>query len=508
MNMNKTSLSKSVAWYGLGNIFARSVGFFLLPLYSNLISPHEFGNYSLLMSVYAFGVVIYQLGMHNALNKFFIEEKTESNRRIIFSSIINSIFIMGIILTLILWLFSQKLSIVIFGTNEFSSLLVVVYISILFESLVSYLLYLLKTLELAKKAVTYSAIGAVINLFLNILFVYYFRLSIAGIIYAQLLSGVILCVFLLNLIKDYYLLKIDRKIINAVLRFSLPIVLANLFMAGNNVADRFILNIFSGREVVGVYSFSYRIAIIMNIFVISFTTAWSPHSLNLYYTNDYKTTFGKTLNKLVVLSCLLLLVVSLFAPYLFDIHLFGFSFFNPAYKGGIIIIPLVMIGYIFNGIASFYYVYPSVSNKTYHILIANLASFIINVGMNVILIPKLGMLGAAFATLTGFIFAAVYLFIVSRKVILIDYQPKQFMVVILITLIFLFVGLNLSNLIISVVLVLTYLTALHYLTEYKISTLFKTLLNCLNSLLLITSILMQQVEQSILLLEVLCITYC
>jgi len=471
--MNKTSLSKSVAWYGLGNIFARAVSFFLLPFYSNLISTRDFGNYSLLMSVYAVGIVIYQFGMHNALNKFFIEEKSESNRKEIFSSIVNSIFLIGVILTGILWLFSQKLSIVIFGTNEFSSLLVFVYISILFESLVSYLLFLLKTLELAKKAVIYSVIGAVINLSLNILFVYYLKLSIAGIIYAQLLSGVMLCVLLLNLVKDYYLLKLNKEIIKGILIFSLPIVVANFFIAGNNVADRFILNILSGREVVGVYSFSYRIAIIMNIFVMSFTTAWGPHSLNLYYANDYKTTFGKTLNKLVALGCILLLIVSLFSPYLFDVHIFGFTFFNPSYRGGIIIIPLIMIGYIFNGIASFYYVYPSVSNKTYHILLANLAAFIVNVGMNILLIPKYGMIGAAIATLTCFIFSAAYMFIVSRKVLVIDYKVKELLIIILIALIFLFIGLNLSNFIISLLLVLGYIAALNYLTDFKAAQLFK-----------------------------------
>jgi O-antigen/teichoic acid export membrane protein len=239
------------------------------------------------------------------------------------------------------------------------------------------------------------------------------------------------------------------------------------------VADRFILNISSGREVVGVYSFSYRIAIIMNIFVISFTTAWSPHSLNLFYANDYKTAFGKTLNKLVALSCLLLLVVSLFAPYLFDIHMFGVSFFNQSYRAGVLIIPLVMTGYIFNGISSFYSVYPTVSNKTYHILISDLTAFIINVGLNILLIPKIGMLGAAFATLAGYIFAAAYLFVISRNEIKIDYKPKDLMVIILIALIFLFIGLNLASLTINFLLILIYLTALNYLTDFKLAQLFK-----------------------------------
>lgn len=471
--MNKTSLSKSVAWYGLGNIFVRALSFILLPVYSNLLSTRSFGDYSLLMSVYAVALVIYQFGMFGALNKFFIEEKSEHKKKVIFSSILNSIFIISILVTGILWISSSEISKVVFGTPEFAPLLVILLFSILFETLCSYIFYLLKTMELAKKAVMYSALGAVLNLLLNIIFVYYLKLSVPGIIYAQLISGFILFLLLFSLMRENYVLSIDREILKAVIRFSIPLVIANLLTAGNNVADRFILNILSGREVVGIYSFSYRLAIIMNIFVMSFTTAWSPHSLNLYYSNDYKTTFGKTLNKLVALSCVFLLVVSLFAPYLFDLHLFGISFFNPSYRAGIIIIPLIMTGYIFNGISSFYSVYPTVSNKTYHILISDLGAFILNVGLNILLIPRLGMLGVAFATLTGFIFAAAYLFVVSRKAIVIDYQTKELMITILIALIILFAGLNLASLVINIILVLIYLTALNYLTDIKLVQLFK-----------------------------------
>ena len=158
-------------------------------------------------------------------------------------------------------------------------------------------------------------------------------------------------------------------------------------MAGSNVADRFILNIYVGREQVGLYSFSYRIAMIMSILVASFSTAWSPHSLKLYYSFDYKLSFGKILNKLVAVSSILLLAVSLLAQYLFNIHIFSFFLFNPVYRAGIVIIPFVMIGYIFNGISAYYSVYPSVSNKSYHILIAEMTAFGVNVLLNIILIP-------------------------------------------------------------------------------------------------------------------------
>ena len=253
--MKKRSLSGSVAWYGLGNLFVRSLSFILLPLYSNLISPTEFGNYSLLLSVYAVVQVFFQFGMFGALNKFYIEEKSENKKLLIFSSILNSIIIIASFLTLMLWLLSSQISIIVFNSPDFKDILILTFAALFFETFSFYILSWLKTLELAKKVVLYSSVGAILNLVLNIVFVYFLKLQVYGIIGAQLISGIILLILLLPQIKNKYIFRIDKKILSVVIKFSLPLLLANLFMAGSNVADRFILNIYSGREQVGLYSF-------------------------------------------------------------------------------------------------------------------------------------------------------------------------------------------------------------------------------------------------------------
>jgi O-antigen/teichoic acid export membrane protein len=471
--MNNKSLSGSVAWYGLGNLFIRSLSFILLPLYSNLISTTEFGNYSLLLSVYAIVQVFFQFGMFGALNKFYIAEKSENKKLLIFSSILNSIIIIAAFLTLILWLLSSDISIVIFNSSDFKELLTLTFVALFFETLGFYILSLLRTMELAKKVVAYSAIGAILNLVLNIIFVYFLMLSVYGIILSQLISGIILLLLLLPVIKNKYVFRIDKGILFVIIKYSLPLLLANLFMAGSNVADRFILNIYSGREQVGLYSFAYRIALIMSILIASFTTAWNPHSLNLYYSSDYKFIYGKVLNKLVAVSCLLLLVVSLLAGYLFDIHIFGVFFFNPAYRAGIVIIPIVMIGYLFNGISSYYSVYPQVSNKSYHFMISELIAFLVNVISNIILIPHFGIIGAALSTAIGFYCGASYLFSISRKEIEIEYNLKELSIIILSALVFLIVGNNVNNIMIDIILILLYLFILRFYAKIKLNLLFR-----------------------------------
>lgn len=467
------SLSKSVAWYGIGNIFIRSVSFILLPFYSNLISTAEFGNYALLMSVYAIISVLYQFGMHGTLNKFYIEEQKQEKKKIIFSTLLNFIILIGIAFTIVLYFTSNEITEIIFGSTEYAPLMILVFIALFIETICFYILLLLKTKELAKQAVIYSGIGAILNLIFNVILVFIYRLSVAGIILAQLLSSTALFLIMLRIIRDDFVLKIDMSIIKTLLKFAYPLLFAGFLSAAVDVADRFILNYFLGTSEVGIYSLAYRIAMVMNVFVISFRTAWNPYSLNLFYSKDYKSTYGSTLNKLVAVSCIILLIFSLFSRYLFEINIFGIPLFNPVYKSGIVILPLVLIGYIFSGISSFYSVYPYISNKSYHFLFSDSIAFVSNVIVNVIFIPKYGIIGAAFATAIGFLFGAAYLFFISRDQIKIDYQTKNLSVIILCAMIFLFVGLNFKSVIIDIIVVVGYLITLQFFVKLNLIKIFR-----------------------------------
>jgi O-antigen/teichoic acid export membrane protein len=467
------SLSKSVAWYGLGNIFIRSVSFILLPFYSNLISTTEYGNYALLMSVYSIISVLYQFGLYGSLNKFYIEESSQEKKRIIFSTLLNFIVLTGIIITIVLCFFSGGITKIILGSSRYSSLMMLIFITLFIETICFYIILLLKTKELSKRAVIYSGAGAILNLIFNIIFVFIYRLSVAGIILAQLLSSAVLFLFMIRAVRSDYIPKIDPLVIRLLLKFAYPLLLAGFLSAAVDVADRFILNYFLGTSEVGIYSFAYRIAMVMNVFVISFRTAWNPHSLNLFYSDDYKSSFGNTLSKLVAISCIILLTVSLFSKYLFEININGLQLFNSMYKPGIIILPLVLTGYIFSGISSFYSVYPNISNKSHHFLVSDLIAFVSNIIVNIIFIPKYGIIGAAFATAIGFLFGAAYLFFISRDQIKIDYETKKLSVIILSTLIFLFAGLNLKSIIVDIVAVTGYIITLRYLVKINIAGLFR-----------------------------------
>jgi O-antigen/teichoic acid export membrane protein len=471
----KSGLFEATAWYGIGNLVVRLVSFILLPLYSNLIPVEQFGIYSLMMSVYAISGVFYHFGMNASLTNFYLKENDETARKIIFSTIVNAIIILGLFLTIIALSISSFLTDKILGSSEYSILVILLFIIIFVETVSNYILQLFKTLELSKKVVIYLFAGAVINLLLNIWFVYGLRIGIKGIIFAHLLTAIIVFILLLPLVKGSYTFRIDKKILTTAVIFSLPLFISGLFSSGMDVADRFVLDRFLGKKEVGEYSFAYRLAMITNIFVISFRAAWMPYALNKFKEGNYRENFGKIFIKVIAIGVFILLTVSFFADDLFVIKIFSKNLFNPIYKAGLVILPYVVIGYIFNSLASFYSLYPFTANKSYHFLISDGLGVISNLILNFILIPVYGMLGAGIATSISFIMAAGYLYFISKNKIEIIYPRKEITITCLVGIGVLLLGMILNYFWVQILCVILFLSILIFIVKLKPASLFRLL---------------------------------
>jgi O-antigen/teichoic acid export membrane protein len=464
----KTSLSKATAWYTTGNLFVRSVSFLLLPLYSNLISTTEFGNYALIMSLYAIISVFYYSGLQSALSKYYLEEDNEYKRKEIFSTIFNSIVIIGLILTTIIFLSADWIAEVSAGSRNYTGLIRMVFGALFFESIAFITLHLLRTKELARKVVIYSSFSAAVNFLLNIYLVYVLNLGIEGIILAQLITAAFLFAILLPVLKENYIRVFNFGLTKILFVFVFPLIVGGLLSSSVDVIDRFIIDHFLGKGEVGIYSFSYRIALVMNIFVLSLRSAWTPYSIRLYNEGNYTSEFGKSFTKIIAVCLLIFLMVSMFIDDLFNFHLNGFYLFDPAYRSGIIIIPVVLASYILSAIVTYYSVYPYVSGKSIHFLVSDLIAFVINIALNFILIPLYGIMGAAVATLFSYLGAAAYLLLISEKKIKIAYEPSKIVLILVSTSFFYLISKLLHIFFVDIILFIIAFLLLYSLTGFKL----------------------------------------
>lgn len=466
--MATPKLMHSTFWYTVGNLVVRTINFLLLPIYSNLISAEQFGKYSLLISFSVILSALYQFGFPSGLSAFYIEEQNKNKRKVIFSTSINILTINSIIISLIIFLFAQKISGLLLGEQGNYKLVQILFISVMIDTVTTQILQLLKTREESKKVILYSIIGSLLNFLLNIVFVVKFNLDVFGIILAQLISSVVVFLVLIPTLKLDYKFLIDAKIAKRLFIFCFPIFLAGIFNYGTDVIDRFFLSHYFNQEVVGVYSFSYRIAMVMNLLVISFRTAWIPHSLNLYHSKNFSENFGKSFTNLVSISLMLLIIGTLLYNDLFNLKIGDELLFDPSYSEGSAVIPFILLGYFFNGIASFYYVYPLTQNRSIHFIYADGLGLLINIFSNILLIPLLGMIGAAVSTSLSYFAIAAYMYLISKKTISVNYQKEKLVKLFLIALIFIAAGILLNQILTDIVFIILFYLSISFVTKINL----------------------------------------
>ncbi|MBW6516175.1 MAG: oligosaccharide flippase family protein [Candidatus Cloacimonetes bacterium] len=399
--------------YFVGNIMTRFVGFFLLPLYTNVLSTDEFGSYTLLMAIYAILNVLYQAGIFQGFTKFFYDEQADTKR--VFSTTLNTIILFGFFIAVLLSLLNKPLISLFQINQELSSFILILFWLIFFDTLAYFGLHFLRTRQFARIAVTYSLITSVCNLLLNVIFLVLWDLNILGILLAQGIANLLLLFLCLRHFKGLYQALIDWILLKRLMLFSLPLVIAGAFGIMMDVADRFIINFFLDRSHLGVYGVAYKLGLLMNVFVIAFRTAYLPYFLNMNKTENYNRELKQTLIKLVGLMSILFLAVTLFLRYLFHIEFNGFFLLNPDYISAAAIVPFILLAYVFNGFAAFFSLGPYVSGKSYHFIISDAIGFSVNIVLNLLIIPIYGIMGAALATLVGFYTAALYMYFVFTK---------------------------------------------------------------------------------------------
>ncbi len=457
MTANKPGLLKSTGLYSFGMIFLRASNFLLLPFYSQVFSTSDFGNYTLILSFYTILAVVVQAGFQASLTKYYVEAESSDEKKKIFSTTLSTLGIISVMFAFGLILFARQTSLLLVTTGDYSSIIIAVAVLLVIETVAFYNLHLLRAREESKKYVLVVSVSAIINLLFNFIFISSFKFGILGIFLAQIVSSSISLLLSYRFIKNDFSFQIDYRLLKKLFVFSLPLLAAGILSTFVDVADRFLINHYMSAKEVGSYSFAYRIAMVMNIVVISFGSAWNPRSLDDYKKKIFSATLPVVFTKLFFLLTFVLLAVSLLIDNLFTFQFYGKTFFAKEYYSGIFIIPFILLSYFFRGLSSFYSVYPLTTGKSYHYLIGDLAGFITNILLNVLLIPKYGLLGAAVATLVSYFLIAFYAFMISYKALDFVYEKWQISFMLVTTTTFYLVSSYLNNLALDIILVVGYL---------------------------------------------------
>ncbi len=227
---------------------------------------------------------------------------------------------------------------------------------------------------------------------------------------------------LLPTIARHFIPRFSGRLYRELLRFGLPYIPAGLAAMMIQVVDRPILKVLTDDDTVGVYQANYRLGIFMMLMVSMFDYAWRPFFLTNASDPGAKRLFARVLTYFVLAMAAVFLALSFFLPDLIQWKIFGRHIIAPDYWGGIAIIPVVLLAYVFLGVYNNLMAGIYIEKKTNYLPAITMAGGITNVVANFALIPVMGMMGAAIATFLSYAIMAVVLYIVVQRIYPIEYE--------------------------------------------------------------------------------------
>ena len=235
-----------------------------------------------------------------------------------------------------------------------------------------------------------------------------------------------------NLSTDY-----DFSLLKRILKFGLPFLPAGMAAMLMQVIDKPIVERLTNLDTLGIYNANYKLGIFMMLFFFFFQFAWQSFFLKHASVDNVRHLFFRVFTYFTIAGSIIVVFLSLFIEDITSIGFGGVHFLGEAYWSGRNIIPVILLGYLFYGFyvnfnASFY-----IKEKSIPIPVLLGAGAVVNVGLNFLLIPFMGIMGAALATLGSYVVISGFFFWYGRKLFEIDYEfRKIFSILGLITVIF------------------------------------------------------------------------
>ena len=396
--------------YGMGTLLSKIVGFLLIPLYTRYLTTSDYGVLELLDLTSTIVSIFISMRIGSAVIRFYYDSADELEQKKVVSTAYMATFVSALLVVLFSQIFSIRLSSLIFDTNVYDKYFKLVFMATAL-SLISSVpeAYLMAR----KQSIFYTIISLMTlssYLIFNIYFIVFLKMGILGILY----SSVITKIFNSSVLSFYCIAKnslfFSFTKFKSMLKFSLPLIPANVGTFILNYADRFILQKLATTAEVGIYALGYKFGYMLPVLVMGpINMILVPQMFELASKSD-----KKTIEKMFTYIMLILIFCGL-GLILFTkdaIRIMATPPFYPAYK----VVSFVVLGYIFRAMSSFFWNGIMIAKKTIYIGISVFISALSNILLNILLIPQFRAMGAAYSTAISFFIMFVLIFYFCQRV--------------------------------------------------------------------------------------------
>lgn len=408
-------LLKNIGLLTISSFATKLLSFFLVPLYTNILSTTEYGIYDLFITTIGVLVPILTLNIQEAVMRFSMDVNSNKNAIITVATkyliISNIIVVTGLIINTIL------------GINEivykYSFLFFLMFLS---QSLSGIVIMYIRGIDRIADLSVSSVITSIVTISFNLLFLLVFKWGIVGYFLANILGPLFQCIYLVIRARMYRRIcfredySVEKK---SMVEYSRPLIANSIAWWVNNASDRYIIVLFCGLAANGIYSVASKIPSILNLFQTIFNQAWTlsavkdfdPEDKNGFFSNTYK-----------AYNCMMVIICSaiIFADKILAKLIYAKDFYA-AWK----YVPWLTIAIVFGALSGYIGGFFAAVKDSKAFALSTIIGAITNLVLNFILTPIWKAMGAALATTICFSVTWAFRLYKSRKYIKLNINFKR-----------------------------------------------------------------------------------
>ncbi|HXN17205.1 MAG TPA: polysaccharide biosynthesis C-terminal domain-containing protein [Candidatus Binatus sp.] len=407
--------------YGAGSLFAKAVGFLLIPFYTHHLRPSEYGTLELLDLSMSFISMLINVWVTIPLVRFYNDYEDEEQRRRVVSTTMWIVAVIAASISCLALIFAKGISTAVLKSPDFSYYVQVIAISFFLSCINSVAWNYIRAKQRSILIVSVSFCASIAMIVINILLVGFFKMGVLGILYGSLFGNYVINGLLTVVTLREVGFSFDKHKMKIVAAFGAPLVFANIGAFVLNFSDRFFLQRFSTISVVGTYALGYKFGYMLSFLVIQpFTMIWSARMYDIAKMQDARRLFSR----FGAYLCLVLTTVAIGISVVIK-DVIGFMA-APDFRSAYRIVPIIALAYVFQGLGYHFQTGMLIEKKSSYLGMAGAIAAVFNIAMNFLLIPRFKGMGAAWATALSFLLLAMLVYSFSQKMYPIPYKLSKF----------------------------------------------------------------------------------
>ena len=412
-------LGKHSAIYGLGGLVSRILAVLLLPLYTRYLSTSDYGQIETLIALVTVLTIVLQFGISSAFFRFYFDAEDDAGRRLVLRTsfwFTMTMATLGLVVVAALatpiaqWLFHDA-----GATNLVRASAVALWAQLNYMQLTN----LFRVEERSVAFVLASLTNILITVGATLVLVVALDKGPLGVIVGNFTGTLVVYLALLGYRREQLGLQMSRPLLRQMNHFGLPLVPSALLLWVTNFSDRFFLVKLTDTSEVGLYSVGVRVASAMVLLLTAFRMAWPAFAYSIKNDDEARQTYAWVLTYLVLVSTWIATGLTLLSPWIVD------WLTTPKFASASRVVgPLAFAAVSFGGYIVLAIGIGRARRTQFNWVITGVAA-LVNVVLNLTLIPPYGMMGAAIATAAAYTVMFVGMAWWSQRVFPVPYQWRR-----------------------------------------------------------------------------------